>query len=420
MYTGYSTLKCVSAPRSTPAPQKPLSGVRILAIEQMQALPFATQLLARLGADVVKVESIDGGDQARGSLPAISDPYGRRVGATFLRNNLNKRSVCINLKTSAGRDLILSLAKRFDVVAENGRPGAMARLGLSYTDIRAVNPRCIYVSVSGFGNTVDTPYRDWPAFAAVVEAMSGLYETKRPDGQPPEPAPAGALGDISAALFAVIGILAALRHRDLTGAGQYVDIAMLDSVVAMTDIITNFWSMGTSARTVGQLILRGFRASDGWFLLQVGREHQFERLARLIGRDDWLTDPRLATRQGWLDHMDDILVPAIEGWAANMTKLEVCHLLAGAGIAAGPCLRDDEVAHDPHLAARQMLVPIERPDQPERPVLVPASPVRLSAVDTQPDSPVPWLGEHTDEVLHKELGISPDDLATLRTQLVIA
>jgi crotonobetainyl-CoA:carnitine CoA-transferase CaiB-like acyl-CoA transferase len=404
----------------TDGPDKPLTGIRILAIEQMQALPFATQLLARLGADVVKIESISGGDQARGSLPAIADPQGRSVGATFLRNNMSKRSVCINLKTPAGRDLVLRLAKAFDVVAENGRPGSMARLGLGYGDIAAVNPRCIYTSVSGFGNSVETPYREWPAYAPVVEAMSGLYEMKRQEGQPPQPAPAGALGDIGAALFATIGILAALRHRDMTGAGQYVDIAMLDSVVAMTDIITNFWSMGASARTVGQLILRGFQAEDGWFMLQVGREHQFERLAHLVGHPEWLQDPRLASRQGWIDHLDDVLVPAIEGWAATMTKLEACDVLAGAGIAAGPCLRDDEVARDPHLAARQMLVSIERPDQPDRPVLVPASPVRMSALSSEPDTPVPWLGQHTDEVLAAELGLAPDELAALRAQQVIA
>jgi crotonobetainyl-CoA:carnitine CoA-transferase CaiB-like acyl-CoA transferase len=404
----------------TSADTKPLSGVRILAIEQMQALPFATQLLARLGADVVKVESVNGGDQARGSLPAIADPQGRRVGATFLRNNLNKRSVCIDLKSPAGRDLVLRLTKGFDVVAENGRPGSMDRLGLGYSHIAEVNPRTIYVSVSGFGNTVDTPYRDWPAFAPVVEAMSGLYEMKRVDGQPPQPAPAGALGDIGAALFATIGILAALRHREMTGAGQYVDIAMLDSVVAMTDIIANFWSMGASARTVGQLILRGFQAKDGWFMLQVGREHQFERLAHLIGHPEWLEDPRLASRQGWVDHMEDVIVPAIEGWAADLTKVEACHVLADAGIAAGPCLRDDEVAADPHLAARQMLVPIKRDDQPDRPVLVPASPVRLSAMPAQPDGPVPWLGQHTDEVLRSELSLGAAELSELRTRQIIA
>jgi crotonobetainyl-CoA:carnitine CoA-transferase CaiB-like acyl-CoA transferase len=188
----------------------------------------------------------------------------------------------------------------------------------------------------------------------------------------------------------------------------------------MTDIITNFWSMGASARTVGQLILRGFQAKDGWFILQVGREHQFERLAHLIGHPEWLQDPRLESRKGWIDHMDDVLAPAIEGWAASMTKLEACHVLAGAGIAAGPCLSDDEVARDPHLAARQMLVSIERPDQPDRPVLVPASPVRMSGLRSEPDTPVPWLGQHTDEVLAAELGLAPDELAALHAQQVIA
>jgi crotonobetainyl-CoA:carnitine CoA-transferase CaiB-like acyl-CoA transferase len=249
--------------------------------------------------------------------------------------------------------------------------------------------------------------------------MSGLYEMKRVDGHPPQPAPAGALGDISAALFATIGILAALRHRDLTGAGQHVDVAMLDSVVAMTDIITNFWSMGASARSVGALILRGFRAKDGWFILQVGRELHFRRLAELIGHPEWLDDPRLATRQGWVDHTDEVLVPAIEAWAGNMTKLDACHVLARAGIAAGPCFTDDEVAHDPNLAARQMLVGLDRPDEPDRPVLVPGNPVRLSAVGNHADARIPCLGEHTNEVLTAELGLAADELAALREQRVI-
>lgn len=405
-------------PTTAEAP-KPLSGVRILALEQMQALPFATQLLARLGADVVKIESPDGGDQGRGSLPAITDPLGRRVGATFLRNNLNKRSVCIDLKSAAGRDLVLRMAPRFDVVAQNARPATMERLGLGYSDLATVHPQCIYVSVSGFGVTVDTPYRDWPAFAPIVEAMSGLYEMKRLGDQPPQPAPAGALGDISAALFATIGILAALRHRERTGDGQHVDVAMLDSVVAMTDIITNFWSMGASARSVGALILRGFRAKDGWFMLQVGREHHFQRLAQLVGHPEWLKDPRLATREGWVEHTDGVLAPAIEAWAHNMTKLDACHTLAAAGIAAGPCFTDDEVAHDPHLVAREMLVAVDRADTSD-PVLVPASPVRMSAISADTDAAVPWLGEHTDEVLAAELGLAADELAALRDQQVIA
>ncbi|NNE72213.1 MAG: CoA transferase, partial [Acidimicrobiales bacterium] len=190
---------------------RPLAGVRILAAEQMAAMPFATQLLARLGADVVKVEHPKGGDSGRGSTPAITDPDGRSVGATFLRNNLNKRSVTLDLKSPEGVDLFLRLAQNFDVVCENFRAGTADRLGIGYEHVRAVKPDIIYASVSGFGNDPASPYIDRAAYAAVVEAMSGIYEYKRRPGQPPTANPVGALGDISSALFCVVGILAALR-----------------------------------------------------------------------------------------------------------------------------------------------------------------------------------------------------------------
>src|SRR5436190_19416904 len=152
-------------------PSRPLDGVRILALEQMQALPFATQLLARLGADVVKIEP-PAGDTGRASLPAVTDPQGRRVGATFLRNNFNKRSVCVDLKDPRGRDLVLRLAPGFDVIAENSRAGAMDRLGLGYRDLAAVHQGCICVSVCGFGDTGAAPYRGWSAVGAIAGARS--------------------------------------------------------------------------------------------------------------------------------------------------------------------------------------------------------------------------------------------------------
>jgi formyl-CoA transferase len=399
---------------------RPLDGVRVLALEQMQSLPYATQMLARLGADVVKVEPPQGGDSGRGSLPAMTDPDGRRVGATFLRNNLGKRSVCVNLKHPRGRDLVLRLASRFDVIAENSKAGAMARLGLGYDDIAAVHPKGIYVSVSGFGNTVATPYRDWPAYASIVEAMSGIYEMKRTGDSPPAVAPAGALGDIGAALFATIGILAALRQRETTGQGQYVDVAMFDAMVAMTDIVTNFWSMGLRGGELGPLILHGFRAKDGWFVLQVGREPAFARLVELIGRPEWAADPRFATRQGWVDQLEDLLRPAVEDWAAGLTKLEACEALGAAGLAAGPCFTDAEVVADPHVGARAMLVEVPRTDGVEQPVLVPGNPVKMSAVAESAESRPPWLGEHTAAVLSAELGLAPAEIEALRGDGVIA
>jgi len=398
---------------------KPLDGIRILAAEQMQALPYATQLLARLGAEVIKVEHPTQGESGRGALPAMRDPQGRLVGATFLRNNLNKRSVGIDLKTEQGRELFLDLAGEFDVVAENFKAGTMDRLGLGYQVFAKRYPQTIYVSVSGFGNLGESPYRAWPAYAMVPEAMSGLYEYARQDGEPPRVIPAGALGDISSALFAVIGILAAIRHRDSTGIGQYVDVAMLDSMIAMTDVITNFHSLGVTDNTPHS-IMSGFQASDGWFAVQVAREHQFMKLAELVGHPEWPQEPAFATRRGWADQLKSVVRPAVEHWAAAYTRLEVCEILGTAGIPAGPCFTPAEIIADEHVARRNMLVEMPRVDGVEEPVLIPGNPVKMSAVSEGPETRVPWVGEHTQEVLHAELGLSEAELNTLREQGVIA
>jgi crotonobetainyl-CoA:carnitine CoA-transferase CaiB-like acyl-CoA transferase len=275
--------------------------------------------------------------------------------------------------------------------------------------------------VSGFGNTVETPYDGWPAYAAVAEAMSGIYDYKREPGRPPVVSPVGALGDIGTALFATIGLLAALRHRDRTGEGQYIDVAMFDAMVAMTDLVTNFWSMGARpAPGAGiAMILDGFEASNGWFIIQVGREHEFERLAQLVGRPDWLDDERLSTRQGWRDHMDTVLRPGIDAWAADKTNIEACRALADAGVAAGPCLTAPQVIEDPHVAARNMLVEIPRPDGGD-PVLTPGNPIKMSKMADGPEERMPWLGEHTDAVLAEELALDAEALASLRERGVIA
>ena len=309
---------------------RPLDGVRVLAAEQMQALPYATQLLARLGADVVKVEPLSG-ESGRGSQPSMTDPFGQTVGATFLRNNLGKRSVSLDLKSSAGRSLFLRLVPRFDVVAENFKAGTMDRFGLGYAAVSEVHPAVIYVSVSGFGAS-GSPYRDWPAYASIVEAMSGIYEYMRRPSEPPRANPVGALGDISAALFASIGVLAALRHRDRTGEGQQVDVAMFDAAVAMTDIVTNLSSLGQERQPYPvPFILDSFRASDGWFVMQLVREHQFGRLAEVVGRPEWASDPRFATRAGWGEHLESVLRPGIEAWAASRTKTAAAAELTAAG-----------------------------------------------------------------------------------------
>jgi crotonobetainyl-CoA:carnitine CoA-transferase CaiB-like acyl-CoA transferase len=399
-----------SAPEGAGA-RRPLDGVRVLAIEQMQALPYGTQLLGRFGADVVKVEPRTG-ESGRGALPAMTDPYGSPVGSTFLRNNLGKRSVAIDLKHPAGHDLVLRLAPRFDVVCENFKAGTIGRLGLDYEDIRAVHPSVIYLSVSGFGRGPG-PYDGMPAYAPVAEAMGGLYDFKPVPGVPPTTSPVGSLGDTATSLFAVIGVLTALFHREATGEGQFVDVAMYDSMVALNDAGINYWSMGIDNAGNAPLVNHTFAARDGYFVLQVLRRPQFEALADLIGCGGWKTDPVLATPADWLAHVDDIVRPAVEQWAASRTKLDASVELGRAGIPAGPVHRQADVVSDPHVAARKMVVSMARSDGIEQPILSPGNPVKLSGMPEAAEARVPWCGEHTVDVLRAELGLRDDEIRTL-------
>jgi crotonobetainyl-CoA:carnitine CoA-transferase CaiB-like acyl-CoA transferase len=249
--------------------------------------------------------------------------------------------------------------------------------------------------------------------------MSGVYDWARRPDEPPRPNPVGALGDISSGLFAVIGILAALRHRDATGEGQHIDIAMLDALLSMTDVVTNLWSLGLRPDKPMPLILDAFAAKDGFVVTQIVREHQFEALASLIGREEWLDDARFADRQGWGDHLESEIRPAVEAWMATRTRLEATEELSAAGIAAGPCTTAPEVIADPHVAVRNMLVEMPRTDGGDEPVLIPGNPVKMSDVAEGPETRIPWVGEHTDEVLTAELGLAADRLARLRSEGVI-
>ena len=400
---------------------KPLDGVKILAAEQMQALPFATQLLARLGAEVVKIEHPVKGESARGALPAMNDPSGRPVGATFLRNNLNKKSVGIDLSTSEGQDLFLRLVPNFDVVGDNFKPGTMEKFGLDYKSINSKYPNVIVISISGFGNCENSPYRNWPAYNSVAEAMSGLYDFKRRDGEPPIVNPMGAVGDIATSLFGVIGILAALRHREVTGEGQYIDLAMFDCMASLADVAINFHSMGISREpNPAPYVIASFRCSDGYLILQIVREHQFENLANLIGRPDWIGDSRFEERTGWGEHLHSEIIPALEKWAENRTRSETSSLLAEANVASGPVLTAPEVVKDPHLEERNMIVAFPRTDGINKPILIPGNPIKMSKVSEGPEIRVPWVGEHTNEVLTEELGLSETELENLKETGIIS
>jgi formyl-CoA transferase len=393
----------------------PLEGVRILAIEQMQAMPFCTQLLAHLGAEVVKVEDPRSGESGRASAPRIRDADGRDVGATYLRNNLNKSSIGIDTRHPEGVALVKRLVPHYDVLAENYKPGALAKVGLGYPDLAPLHPGLVYVSVSGFGNLGATPYNHWPAYAVVAEAMGGLYGFRPEPGRAPNIGVAGALGDIGSGLFAAIGTLAALRQRDHTGQGQHVDVAMFDAMVSLMDMVPFNPSIGIADNSMRAWpgICDSFLARDGRFVVQIGREHQFERLAHAIGHPEWLADPRFASREGWRDHLDAVIRPALESWAAGRSKLEAASALADEGVVSGPCFDAPDLLRDPHVQRHRMVLPIERPDS-ERPLHVAGNPIKLSRSGERPARRWPLLGADTERVLRRDLGIDAAELERLR------
>ena len=399
----------------------PLEGVRILAVEQMQAMPFGTQLLARMGADVVKVEHPTRGESGRGSLPSITDVDGTETGATFLRNNLAKRSLGLDLKNPKGAELFKKLVPAYDVVVENFKPGTMERLGLGYETLKEIHPGVVYVAVSGFGSLRETPYGSWPAYACVPEAMSGFYSFRPEEGRRPNIGVAGAIGDIGSGLFAMIGLLAALHHKGRTGHGQKVDVAMMDAMISIMDMVAFGPSIGQHDQSLKAWpgILQCFDAKDGMFVLQVGREHQFEALADLIGCPEWKTDERFATRQGWSENIEPVIRPAVEAWAADKTKLEASRILAESGVVAGPSYEGHDLLEDPHVESHDMLckVPVEGRDEP---VIVHGNPIKFSGSPEGPTDKWPLVGEHTTEVLEGDLDLAAEELEALRGEGVIS
>ena len=400
---------------------RPLAGVRILAVEQMQAMPFATQLLAHLGAEVVKVEHPVHGESGRDAQPSVRDDDGRDVGATYLRNNLGKKSIGLDLKHPRGVELLRRLVPRYDVVAENFKPGTMERLGVGYETLAADHPALVYVSVSGFGSLLPTPYGAWPAYAVVAEAMGGFYSFRPEPGRLPNIGVAGALGDIGSALFAAIGTLAALEGRRRTGRGQRVDVAMFDAMLPIMDMVLFNPSIGIRDNSIAAWpgICTSFAAADGLFVVQVGREHQFERFADAVGHREWLDDPRFATREGWAAHLDDVIRPAVERWARERTKLEASRALAERGIVAGPSNDADDLRRDPHVQAHGMMLEVPRPDGGP-PLHVAGNPIKLSGSAEPEARRWPRLGEHTDEILARDLALGASERAALREAGVIA
>lgn len=390
----------------------PLEGVRVLDISQVMAGPFACMLLGDLGADVIKIEPPGTGDQTRGSMGFKMkgpDSLG------FLNMNRNKRSVALDLKSEAGKAVLLKLVKEADILIENYRPGAMKRLGLGYEQLREINPKLVYTSISGFGQ--NGPWADRPGFDLMAQAMSGVMSvTGYPDSPPVK---AGVpVADIGCALFAVYATLSAYIGAKNTGQGQYVDAALFDAAMAFSVWdICDYWGTGKPPQPLGTsnkmtAPYQAMACSDGWFVMGANNQKLWEKLCNLMGREELLRDPRFANIAQRLAHRAE-LQDELEKTFKQHPKDHWVETLLANGIPAGPILSYPEAFGSEHAQARRMRMEIDHPIEGRVPNI--GFPVKLSATPQQVRRHPPLLGEHTDEVL-AELGLSMEDRAKLREQ----
>ncbi|MBS7653043.1 MAG: CoA transferase [Candidatus Bathyarchaeia archaeon] len=381
--------------------KRPLEDTRILDLSHVWFGPYCTMLLAHLGAEVIKVEP------PWGEMTRFFPPLIENESPTFISMNLNKKDLTLDLKHPKGKEIFLELVKLSDVVVENFTPGTMERLGLGYDVLRGVRPDIIYASLSGFGQT--GPYAKRPSYFSIAEAitghayMAGLEEDEEgePKGSPQ------AYGDLGPALFAALSIVSALRYRDKTGKGQWIDVAQADCMVSLaSQAIVTYTAGGLTPlearrrrRGLGQVSVGGFfKATDGYIAVLATRGSIMERLANALG-------------------VEEVNVEMFREWVKDKTVAEVVNILVKADVPVAPVLNVDEVVKEPHLLARGVFAEVEHPKLGR--IKVPGFPVKFSEIGEFPIMPSPTLGQHTEEILINLLGYSREKIEELRGERVI-
>lgn len=393
---------------------KALNGIRVIDFTRMLAGPYCGMLLADMGAEVIHVERPGVGDESRSFAPFIDG-----VGTCYLASNRNKKGITLNLKTERGIELFKELVKISDIMVENNRPGTMERFGIGYDVLSKINPGIIVTSVSGFGQS--GPYSQRVAYDLVAQAMGGLMSfTGYPDSPPTRTG--NAMGDFLGGLFATIGTLAALHYREKTGKGQWVDAAMVDAVIAVLEnAITNYMGLGevlqrNGSRIRGNAPYNCYEASDGWVVIGVSGDIVWPRLAKAMGREDMITDPRFSHVEARVKNVNQ--VDAIVGeWTSKRSTSDIVSILEKAGVPCAPVLSIDQVAQDPHVRAREMVVKVDYPGIP--PVYLSGICPKLSLTPGTVDCPPPTLGQHNEEIYCGLLGLAPSELEELKAQGVI-
>ena len=393
----------------------PLHGFRVLDLTNVLAGPFACHQLAHLGAEVIKVESRQGGDLARqlGADPGLNQ---RGMGASFLAQNAGKRSIAVDLKRPGGKAVLRRLVERADVLVENFRPGVMQRLGLGYDELLAHNPRLVYCAISGFGQ--DGPLRDLPAYDQIIQGMSGVMSiTGSADSAPLRVG--YPVADTIGGLTAAMAVAAALADRQREG-GRFIDVSMLEAVIAtMGWAVSNLLVAGREAEPMGNENMTAspsgtFATAEGLLNIAANKQEQFEALARVIGRPDLLADPRFAQRQARLEHRA-ALKAEIEAALARRTAEAWWPLLTEAGVPAGPVYTVAQALTHPQIAQRGLLATFADAPGVGRDVRVLRTGIKLDGAAPSVDAPPPTLGQHTDAIL-AELGYDEAQVRALRQE----
>ncbi len=397
-----------------PASDGPLADLLVIDLTRALAGPYCTLMLGDMGARVIKVENPDGGDDTRSWGP----PFVQGESTYFLSVNRNKESLTLDLKDPRGQEILERLLARADVLVENFRPGIMDRLGFGYTGVHARYPRLVYTSISGFGQ--DGPLRERVAYDLILQGMGGLMGMTGEEGGPPVKVGV-AITDICAGMFAAFGILAALRVRDRTGAGQWVDAAMLDGQIAwLTSQAGAFFATGENPRRLGSahpsiVPYQAFRTADGYVNVAVGSEAIWERFCRALDRGDLATDPRFRTNPDRVDHRE-ALVEILQTIFSAQPTAHWRGRLDEAGVPNGPIYLLSDLFNDPQVKQRGMVVEVDHPKV--GPLRQTGLPVRLLETPGAIRKPPPMLGEHTDAIL-RELGYDRETVKMLHDRQVV-
>jgi len=404
----------------------PLSHLTILDLSRVLAGPWCTQIFADLGATVIKIERPGGGDDTRAwGPPYLKDAAGHDTSeaAYYLCCNRGKLSVAVDFTHPEGQRIVIDLARRADVLVENFKVGGLAKYGLDYASVAAVNPRLVYASITGFGQ--DGPYADRAGYDFVIQGMCGFMSVtgERDDLPGGGPQKAGvAITDLITGMYATVAIQAALAHRDRTGEGQWIDACLLDSSVAMMSVMNlNYLVTGNAPGRAGNahpniVPYQVFACADGHVIIAVGNDSQFAKLCSVLEKPEWARDPRYAKNADRVRNRD-VLVPLIAGEMRGRTQRAWLDALEPLGVPCGPINKLDQVFADPHVKARGMRIELAHPLAGVVPQV--ASPIHMSSTPPGFERPPPLLGEHTAEVLRERLALRADAIADLAARGVI-